>query len=227
MKLSILIPVFNEKTTIKEIIKQITTILLIDCQKEIIVADDGSNDGTEKILEELKQRFDFILLRHSRRLGKGAAIKTALTAASGDLVIIQDADLEYTPSDWPFLLEAQSQNSPVIYGSRYHQKSGYFYFTWGAKFLTLVVNLLFGSCLTDVYTGYKLLPLSLLKSLNLQSQGFELEMEITAKILQRKISIKEIPIHYRPRKFSEGKKIRFRDGWRGLWTLIALKTGRF
>lgn len=226
MKLSILIPVFNEKATVAEVIKQAAAVPLAGFEKEIIAVDDGSNDGTKEILEKLKKKLDFILLRHSINLGKGVAIKTALTAAGGNLVIIQDADLEYAPRDWPFLLAAQSQSSPVIYGSRYHQKTGYRHYAWGAKFLTFLVNLLFGSCLTDVYTGYKLMPLPLLKSLDLQSRGFELEMEITVKILQRKIPIKEIPVHYLPRRFSAGKKIRWRDGWLGLQTLWRLKRGK-
>lgn len=220
--ISIIIPVFNERLTIAEILKRTINASVLDYKKEIIVVDDGSNDGTEKILENLKEKFHFILLKHSQNLGKGAGIKTGLEQVTGDWVLIQDADLEYNPDDYPKLLGALSEKSPVIYGSRNleKQKRGYWPYVLGAKFLNFLVNLLFGSKLTDVYTGYKLFPASLIKEISLTSRGFEFEIEITLKVLKKGIVIKEIPIHYYPRKFSEGKKIRCRDGLIGLWTVI-------
>lgn len=222
MKLSIIIPVFNEAKTIEEMIGRVVKAPSLNFEKEIIIVDDYSNDGTEKILENIKKRYGFSLFRHNKNFGKGAAIKTGLEGVTGDWVLIQDADLEYDPGDYSKLLGALNENSPVIYGSRNlkNQKKGYWHYVLGAKFLNFLLNLLFGSRLTDAYTGYKIFPVSLMKSIFLDSRGFEFEMEVTAKILKKGIGIKEIPINYYPRKFSQGKKIRFRDGLIGIWTII-------
>jgi glycosyltransferase involved in cell wall biosynthesis len=221
-KLSIIIPVFNEIRTIEEIIKRASLAPTKDYEKEIIVVDDGSNDGTEKILKGLKDKFNLILLNHIRNFGKGAAIKTGLERVSGKAVIIQDADLEYNPNDYQKLLEVFEQEFPVIYGSRNlgGAKRGYFLYFWGGKFLTAFFNFLFGSNLSDINTGYKLFRTDIIKNLHLESKGFGFCEEVTAKILKFGYSIKEVPIHYEPRKFFEGKKINFWDGVIGFWTII-------
>jgi len=222
-KLSIIIPVFNEIRTIAEVIKRVVSAPTRDYEKEIIVVDDGSNDGTEKILEDLKERFNFILLSHSQNFGKGAAIKTALQKVSGKAVIIQDADLEYDPNDYQNLLKVFDQGFPIVYGSRNLKKKtkrGYFLYFWGGKLLTAFCNLLFSSNLTDINTSYKLFRADIIKSLHLESKGFEFCEEVTTKILKSGYSIKEIPIQYCPRKFYQGKKINFWDGIIGLWTII-------
>lgn len=220
MKLSIIIPVYNEKETIEEVLRRVLNLSL-GCQKEIIVVNDGSIDGTSVILDKLKKEIDFILLTHSANQGKGAALKTGIKRASGQAVIIQDADLEYNPEDWPKMLREFDGNN-VVYGSRNinPKRKGYSHYVWGVWLLTLLNNLLFNSKLTDTYTCYKLIPTDLIKSLGLKSNGFEIEAEMTAKILKKGIPIKEVPIKYNPRKFKEGKKIRFKDGIIGLWTIF-------
>lgn len=222
MKLSIIIPVFNEIKTIEEIIGRAVAAPILDFEKEIIVIDDGSNDGTEIILENIKEKYNFLLLVNPKNSGKGAAIRAGLNKATGDWVLIQDADLEYDPNDYPRLLEVLNKNWPVIYGSRNLEKQnkGYWHYVLGVKFLNFLLNLLFGSRLTDAYTGYKVFSAPLLKSLNLTSQGFEFEAEVTARILKKGISIKEVPIHYYPRNFSQGKKIRSVDGLIAIWTIV-------
>ena len=221
-KLSIIIPVFNEKGTVEEIIKRAIAAPVINYEKEIIVVDDGSTDGAEKILKSLKEKHNFLLLCHPKNLGKGAAIKTGLKKVTGDFVLIQDADLEYEPNDYQDLLSALDQNSPVVYGSRNlgKTKRGYFFFFLGGRFLTAFLNIMFGSNLTDINTGYKLFRTDIIKNINLESNGFEFCEEVTAKILKSGYSIKEIPIHYYPRKFSEGKKIQFWDGLIALLVII-------
>ena len=225
MKLSIIVPVFNEKKTIAKILQKVHEQDLNDWEKEIIVVDDGSSDGTEEILIKLKERFYFILLWHSKNLGKGAAIKTALKYTTGDFVLIQDADLEYDPNDYQNLLNALGKNSPVIYGSRNlgSAKRGYFLYFLGGRLLTAFLNIMFGSSLTDINTGYKLFQTDIIKNINLETDGFEFCEEVTAKILKSGYHIKEVPIHYYPRKFSQGKKLRFRDGLIGFWTIIKFK----
>ena len=221
-KLSIIIPVFNEKETIEEILKRVRAALTLHHEKEIIVVDDCSNDGTDKKLKDLKKKFNFILLRHSKNLGKGAAVKTALKEVTGDLVLIQDADLEYDPSDYQDLLKAFNKKTPVVYGSRNlgKAKRGYFFFFLGGRFLTSFFNILFDSNLTDLVTGYKLFRADIIKNINLERNGFEFCEEVTAKVLKSGYSVKEVPIHYYPRKLSEGKKIRFWDGLTAFWTII-------
>jgi glycosyltransferase involved in cell wall biosynthesis len=222
-KLSIIIPVLNEEATLKKVLEQVSQAPVLEYEKEIIVVDDGSTDRTGEILDDSKERFSSIILRHDKNLGKGAALQTGLKAVTGQAVIIQDADLEYDPQDWPKLLKELDQpNIGAIYGSRNinPEKRGYFHYVLGVWFLALVNNFLFGSKLTDTYTCYKLFPADLIKSIPLESNGFEIEAEVTAKILKRGLVIKEVPIKYSPRKFFQGKKIRFKDGLRGLWTII-------
>lgn len=227
-KLSIIIPVFNEKKTIRDIIKKVILAPVLDYKKEIIVIDDGSNDGTEEILKSLKEKYNFSLLRHSKNLGKGAAIRTGLKKVTGEVVLIQDADLEYDPSDYQVLLNAFDKKFPVVYGSRNLKRKnrGYFLNFLAGKFLTIFFNILFGSHLTDITTGYKLFKSDIIKNINLESKGFEFCEEVTAKVLRSGYSIKEVPIHYYPRKFSQGKKIRFFDGIIALFTILKYRIKR-
>ena len=223
MKLSIIIPVYNEVKTVEETIKRVFLAPTKGYEKEVIVVNDGSDDGTEKLLENLREKFGFFLLHHQNNRGKGAAIRTAIRKTSGDAVIIQDADLEYDPNDYQKLLNALGQDSPIVYGSRNLKKNkrkGVILYFLGGKLLTVLCNFLFGSHLTDVYTCYKLFRSDIIKNIASESNGFELEMEITAKVLKAGHRIKEVPINYFPRKPSQGKKIKFRDGIISLWTLV-------
>lgn len=221
-KLSIIIPAFNEEKTIARVIKRVADQNLGMWQKEIIVVDDGSTDKTEEEIKKLEIE-KLIFLHHKQNYGKGTAIKTALGHVTGDAVIIQDADLEYDPKDIPKLLEAlETSKSGVVYGSRelHPKRRGYPHYVLGVRILTALVNLRFGSHLTDAYTGYKLFRTDVLKSLNIKSTGFELEMELTVKLLRKNIKIKEVAINYTPRHFSEGKKIRLKDAIIGLIILF-------
>jgi dolichol-phosphate mannosyltransferase len=224
MKLSIIIPVFNERGTIEEVMRRATNAPSLDYEKEIIVVDDKSTDGTKELLEKLKDRFDFILLHHSVNSGKGAAIKTALSSVSGDVVLIQDADLEYDVNDYENLLRIfDKKKTPIVYGSRNLKKDkeySYLTYSLGGKLITFFCNAMFGSKLTDINTCYKLFRSDIIKNMGLKSDGFEFCEEVTVKALKGGYSIKEVPINYCPRKFSEGKKIRFKDGLIALWTVF-------
>lgn len=224
MKLSIIIPVFNEKNTVEKVLDQLKLLPKADFEKEIIVVDDCSSDGTGDLLQKLETSYDFTLLRHTENRGKGAAIKTALEKVSGDYVIFQDADLEYAPNEYAKLIEALNSDFPVIFGSRNlkPKQKGYLFCFLGVAFLTRVINFLFRSNLTDSYTCYKLIPSKLIKDMAIESDGFEIEAELTVKILKRRIGIKEIPINYRPRTYGKGKKIRAIDGLVGLYTILKL-----
>lgn len=226
MKLSIIIPVFNEEKTIEKIILSIFGLQLSDCNKkigkEIIVVDDGSVDKTQNIISFLNNKLNFIFLKHSKNKGKGAAIKTALQKARGDFVIIQDADLEYDPKEYKLLLNAIDDEHQVVYGSRNlgKAKRGYFLFFLSGKLLSFFCSLLYGAKITDINTCYKLFRADIIKEINLESNGFEFCEEVTIKILRKGYKIKEVPIHYYPRSFKEGKKIKFKDGVIALWTII-------
>jgi glycosyltransferase involved in cell wall biosynthesis len=219
MKLSIVVPTYNEAKTIKEIIRQIKAVKL-PWQKEIIVIDDCSTDQTPKILKKIT---DIKFIRHSHNQGKGLAIRTGIKQATGDYVIIQDADLEYDPREYQLLLQPVIDGkAKVVYGSRFTgQRRNMFFWHWvGNKFLTLVTNVLYNTTLSDMETCYKLIPRQLLLDLKLKAKRFEFEPEVTAKILKQKIRIWEVPISYAGREFDEGKKISWKDGLPALWTLI-------
>lgn len=224
MKLSIIIPAFNEKKTIEEVIKRVTGVSFLGHDKEIVIIDDGSTDGTGKLLDELKNKFNFTLIHHPINSGKGAAIKTGLKYVRGDLILIQDADLEVDINDCKKLLEVfNAETTPVVYGSRHLAKNnphGYFLSFLGRKILTTFFNIIFNYNLTDINTCYKLFRADIIKNANLESNGFEFCEEISAKVLRAGYKIKEIPIKYSPRKFFEGKKVGFSDGLIGIWTIL-------
>ncbi|MBI4120203.1 MAG: glycosyltransferase family 2 protein [Parcubacteria group bacterium] len=224
-KLSILIPAFNEEKTIEAVLEKVAAQDFGGWSKEIIVVDDGSTDSSKIKIQNSKLQFKIQNLRlivHDKNRGKGAAIRTGVKEADGDAVIVQDADLEYDPADIKRLLDELDHGASVVFGSRELQpeRRGYWHDVLGVRFLTWLVNLFFGSKLTDVYTCYKLFRAEVIKGINIESRGFELEMELTVKTLKMGYRIKEVPIHYYPRKFSEGKKIRAQDGLKGIWTLL-------
>lgn len=220
MKLSILMPVFNEEDRLDEALKQ---SLAVDypCDTELVVVDDGSTDRTGEILE----RWDDQRLRtihHSRNQGKGAAIRTAVDSATGDYMVILDADLEYDPQDIPRLLQpVLSGKATVVYGNRtFGGHAAYsFWYVMGNKGVTLAANVLFNSYIGDLETCYKLMPVDLYRSLDVRSRGFGMEAEVTAKLLRRRIRPYEIPISYTARTREQGKKITWRDGVQALWIL--------
>lgn len=233
MKLSVIMPVFNELKTIETIIQKVDSLLI---DKEIVIVDDCSTDGTRQILEVKKkeqesggQGKDFKIIFHEKNQGKGAAIRTGLSYVTGDYVIIQDGDLEYNPEEYLKLIaEVENSHDQVIYGSRFLGRSLEMstLHWWGNRFLTSTTNILYGANLSDMETCYKLIKTFLFKSLNLKSNQFEIEPEITAKILKKRIAIKEIPINYLGRGFHQGKKITWRDGFSSLWMLIKCKVGK-
>jgi len=225
MKLSIIIPVFNEEKTVSEIIKKVEELSL-PVEKEIIVVNDGSKDNTVGVLKELKGKFNFVLIGHEKNQGKGAAIRTGLERATGDFVIVQDADLEYDPGDYRKIIEPLlNGKADVVYGSRILGKNrgSSFSFFWGGKILTFLSNLLYGLGITDESTCYKAFKRDLLNSLNLESKGFEFCPEVTAKIGRKGIKIYEVPISYHARSTKEGKKIKSKAGFIAVWTLIKYK----
>ena len=221
MKLSILIPAYNEAKTIAEVLEKVLAQNYAGWDKEIIVINDASRDSTAQKVQPFLGQIKYI--EHSANQGKGAAIKTGMEVMTGNAVVVQDADLEYDPADIQKLLDALGNRADmVVYGSRNLNpaRRGYSHYVIGSKILDGLVNLFFGAKLTDVYTCYKLFPAEIIKKINIESRGFELEMELTVKTLKMGYKIKEVPIHYYPRKFQEGKKIRARDGLKGIWTLL-------
>lgn len=223
MKLSVLVPLYNEEKTIKQILNK---LLIQKAVTEIVVVDDGSVDDSAKIVKELALKNKKIKFFQKENGGKGSAIRLALKKASGCYVLIQDADLEYDPEEIPLLLEPVLKGrSEVVYGSRFigSHSNLLFWHRLGNNFLNLLINLLYNTTLSDMETCYKLLPTELMKSLHLTANKFDLEPEITCKILKKGIRIYEVPINYVGRDFSEGKKITWRDGFGALRMIFALK----
>jgi glycosyltransferase involved in cell wall biosynthesis len=225
-KLSVVVPVFNERTTLVEVIRRMRTVELPDgIEREIIMIDDGSTDGTRDVLRQLGDSTVRVLMHDANR-GKGAAVRTGLQVASGDYVLIQDADLEYDHEDWPKLIAPVLRGrARVVYGSRFTgERRNMLFLHWvGNRLLSLVTNVLYNTTLSDMETCYKLVDRSLMLDLELRSNRFDIEPEITAKILKRHIRIYEVPISYTGREFDEGKKITWRDGFAALWTLAKFR----
>jgi glycosyltransferase involved in cell wall biosynthesis len=222
MKLSIIIPAYNERNTIKEILRRVRAVDLGEIAKEIIVVDDGSTDGTSDILK-LEEDSTTRVIRQDENRGKGAAIRAALPQTTGDYIIIQDADLEYDPEDYRVMLAPiLKRKADVVYGSRFTgEHRDMLYWHWlGNKFLNLVTNILYNTTLSDMETCYKLFSSDSLKGIEIESRGFDFEPEITAKLLKKKIRIYEVPVSYAGREYDEGKKIVWMDGLTALWTLI-------
>ena len=222
MKLSIIVPVYNERVTVAESIRNLLKADL-GVEREVIVVDDRSNDGSREIIEsELEPLVDRVIYLAQNR-GKGAALRAGFAAAGGDYVIPHDADMEYDPEDIRKLLRPVLKGrAEVVYGSRFTgEHRNMFFFHWvGNHFLTLVTNILYNTTLSDMETCYKLIKRSLLGQFEIRSDGFDVEPELTAKILKRGVRICEVPICYYGREYEEGKKITWWDGFVALWTLI-------
>jgi glycosyltransferase involved in cell wall biosynthesis len=218
--LSVVMPVFNEAATIEEIVQR---VLAVPIRTQLIVVDDGSTDGTRDTLSRLQQEMGFTLLLQQENQGKGAALRRGFAEVRGDLVAIQDADLEYSPEELPMLIELICQGrADVVYGSRFLGRHRVFLYSHylGNQFLTLVTNILYNTMLTDMETCYKVMRTEVLRSMTLRSNGFGIEPELTAKIFKRGYRAYEIPITYDGRGYEEGKKIGWRDGVVALWVLL-------
>ena len=243
MKLSIVMPVYNEIGTLTEIVRRVRAVKLavdvgygadngsvIEFDREIVIVDDGSTDGTGDVLKKLIGKPDVIVVLHERNQGKGGAVRTGLQHASGDVILIQDADLEYDPRDYPALLKPIVEGrSKVVYGSRFRggpTRTMFFWHMIGNHFLTLVTNILFNTILSDMETGYKVFTREVAEKLDLRSPGWGFDPEITAQILKQGYRIYEVPISYTGREFEEGKKISWRDGLTVLWTLVRCRLAR-
>ena len=221
MTLSVVIPVYNEKKTLATILERVLATKLAD---EVILVDDGSTDGTRDLLASMGGHDGVRVILHDQNQGKGAAVRTGLASASGDLVLIQDADLEYDPCDYPALLKPiLDGKADVVYGSRFMggpRRVTMFWHMIANRLLTLSTNLLYDTILTDMETGYKVFRREILQKLTLRENHFDFEPEFTAKILKLKLRIFEVPISFNPRDYADGKKIRFKDAFSAIWTLF-------
>ncbi len=221
MNLSVVIPVYNEVGNIKEILRRVRATGLAS---EIIVVDDCSQDGTRALLQPLDGKDGLRLLLHDRNRGKGAAVRTGMQNALGDLILIQDADLEYDPRDYPMLLQPLEEGiAEVVYGSRFlggPRRAAMFWHMIANQLLTFMTNILYDTILTDMETGYKVFRREVIQGMKLRASRFDFEPEFTAKILKRHYRIYEVPISFNPRDYSEGKKIKLQDAFAAVWTLF-------
>ena len=230
MKLSIIVPAYDEQATIRPILERVARARVahqgLELEKEIIVVDDCSTDGTGAVLDELAAQGHIRLLRHPRNRGKGAAIRTGLQAATGDIIVIQDADLEYSPEDYPTLTKPILDGmADAVYGSRFlgTHRAFLFWHYVGNKLLTLLTNVLYNTILTDMETGAKAFRAEAIKGVRITCERFDFEPEITAKVLKRGYRLFEVPITYAGRNPSEGKKITWKDAFPAIWALIKFR----
>lgn len=221
MKLSVIIPVYNEKNTIREIVRRVLATQLV---AEIVIVDDGSKDGTRDILAEIDGQDGVRVILHEKNAGKGAAVRTGLQNAQGEVLLIQDADLEYDPREYAGLLKPIEEGlADVVYGSRFlgaPHRAILFWNMVANKLLTLMTNILYNNILTDMETGYKVFRREVVQDMKLRANRFDFEPEFTAKILKRRVRVFEVPISFNPREYSEGKKIGIRDAFEAVWALF-------
>ena len=221
MKLSVIVPVYNEVQNITEILKRVQATGLA---WEILIVDDGSTDGTRDVLKELDGKDKIRVILHEKNQGKGAAVRTGFSEAKGDIFLIQDADLEYDPRDYPAILKPIEEGiADVVYGSRFlgaARRSTMFWHMIANKLLTLATNILYNNILTDMETGYKVFRREVLDGITLHSNSFNFEPEFTAKILKKNVRIFEVPITFNPRDYEEGKKIKLYDAFEAVWALL-------
>ncbi|MFH1841352.1 MAG: glycosyltransferase family 2 protein [Candidatus Nealsonbacteria bacterium] len=224
-KISIIVPIFNEKDTLLTILKRIEEADTLGLEKEIILVDDDSKDGTREILKNIEGKH--IVVYHQKNQGKGAALRTGFKKATGDIVLIQDADLEYNPQNYPQLLRPVLENkTDIVYGSRYLKKDNekiHSKYYFGGKITNWILNLFYGSHFTDFWTCYKVFKAPIIKSFELESNGFDIEEEMTIKALKKNYKIIEVPIDYSPRTVQQGKKIKPKDGLILIWKVIKYK----
>lgn len=221
MKVSVIVPVYNEAHTIKEILRRVEAE---EVASEIIIVDDGSLDGTREILRTLSDEEHIKVFLHDKNQGKGAAVRTGIQNANGEVILIQDADLEYDPRDYPAMLQPIEEGiADVVYGSRFlggPRRTAMFWHMVANKLLTFMTNLLYNTILSDMETGYKVFKREIVEGMNIRANKFDFEPEFTAKVLKRKARLYEVPISFNPRDYDEGKKIGITDAFQAVWALI-------